>query len=79
MSEVTDLLQQKAGLSPEQAQQVELLVSEHLLSRVPAQFQGILGSFIGPGATAGQPGAPAAGGGFGGLLSEAEGLFGNKG
>jgi hypothetical protein len=78
MSEVTDLLQQRAGLSPEQAQQVEQLVSEHLMSRVPSQFQGILGSFIGPGATAGQPGAPAAGG-FGGLLSEAEGLFGNKG
>ncbi len=73
MSEVTDLLQQKAGLSPEQAQQVEQIVAEHLLSRVPPQFQGILSTFIGSGANAN--GQPAESGGLGGLLSEASSLF----
>jgi uncharacterized protein YidB (DUF937 family) len=73
MSEVSDMLQQKAGLSPEQAQMVEQLVSEHLLSRVPPEFQGILGSLIGSGAT-GQ--AAASSGGLGGLLDEASSLFG---
>lgn len=75
MSEVTDLLQQKAGLSPEQAQAVEQLVAEHLMSRVPSEFQGILGSFIGGGAGAAAP----AGGGLGALLGEATSLFGHKG
>jgi len=76
MSEVTDLLQQKAGLSPDQAQLVEQLVAQHLMTRVPSEFQGILGSFIGGGA--GASSAPA-GGGLGSLLSEASSLFGSKG
>lgn len=75
MSELTDLLQQKAGLSPEQAQQVEQLVSQHLMSRVPTEFQGILGSVIGSGGT-GE--SQAASGGLGGLLGEATSLFGSK-
>jgi hypothetical protein len=78
MSELTDLLQQKAGLSPEQAQQVEQLVSQHLMSRVPSEFQGILGSVIGSGGnTEGQAAAPESGG-LGGLLGEAASLFGSK-
>jgi hypothetical protein len=76
MSEITDLLQNKAGLSPEQAQMVETIVAEHLITKVPPQFQGILSSFIGP--AAGTPGAPATGGGLGALLGEAESLFGHK-
>jgi hypothetical protein len=76
MSELTDLLEQKAGLSPEQAQQVEQLVAQHLMSRVPPEFQGILGSVIGSGSA---PATQPSGGGFGGMLSEAESLFGNKG
>jgi uncharacterized protein YidB (DUF937 family) len=75
MSEVTDLLQQKAGLSPEQAQTVEQLVAQHLMSRVPPEFQGILGSFIGGGAASTAP----ASGGLGALLGEATSLFGSKG
>ena len=74
MSEITDLLQQKAGLSPDQAQQVEQLVIQHLLTRVPPQFQGIVSSVLGPGAT----GQPQASGGLGSLLGEAESLFGHK-
>lgn len=77
MSEISDLLQQKAGLSPEQAQQVEQLVTEHLLSRVPPEFQSILGSVLGTGA--GAEGQPAASGGLGSLLGEATSLFGHRG
>lgn len=75
MSEIADLLQQKAGLSPDQAQQVEQLVVSHLMSRVPSEFQGMLGSVLGGGA-AGQPAA--SGGGLGSLLSEASTLFGHR-
>jgi hypothetical protein len=77
MSEITDLLQQKVGLSPEQAQQVEQLVTQHLMSRVPSEFQGILGGVLGSGA--GAEGQPSAGsGGLSGLLSQATSLFGSK-
>lgn len=79
MSEIADMLQQKAGLSPDQAQQVEQLVAQHLLSRVPPEFQGMLTSVLGMqgGSSAG---APAAGGGIGGLMGMAESfLGGNKG
>jgi hypothetical protein len=81
MSEIADLLQQKAGLSPDKAQEVEQLVIEHITARVPPQFQGMLGSVLGTGSSAGegQPGEPESGG-LGGLLSEASSLFGgNKG
>jgi hypothetical protein len=74
MSEITDLLQQRAGLSPDQAQQVEQLITEHLLTRVPPEFQGILSSVLGTGAQ----GQPAASGGLGSLLSEATTLFGHR-
>ncbi len=78
MSEISDLLQQKAGLTPDQAQVVEQLVVSHLMSRVPSEFQGILGSVLGSGGAvaAGQPAASA--GGLGSLLSEASTLFGHR-
>ncbi len=76
MSEISDLLQQKAGLSPEQAQQVEQLITSHLLSRVPSEFQGMLGSVLGT--SAGADGQPAASGGLSGLLGQATSLFGHK-
>ena len=79
MSEITDLLEQKAGLSPEQAQQVEQIVTQHLLSRVPSEFQGVLGSVLGSGGNAAGGSTAGQSGGFGGLLSEATSLFGNKG
>lgn len=78
MSEITDLLEQRAGLSPDKAQEVEQLVLQYFGSKVPPQFQGIFNSMLGGGASAdGQPAAPAEGG-LGGLLGEAEGFFGNK-
>jgi hypothetical protein len=74
MAMIADLLQQKAGLSPDQAQLAEQVVSEHLASRVPPEFQGMLGSVLGTSAAAGQP---ADSGGLGGLLGEATKLFGS--
>jgi hypothetical protein len=76
MGEISDLLQQKAGLSPDQAQQVEQVVVDHLKAKVPAEFQGMLSSALGEGSADGQP---AASGGLGSLLGAASSLFGNKG
>ena len=77
MSEIADLLQQKAGLSPDKAQEVEQIVVEHLTAKVPPQFQGILSSVLGTEAGAdGQ--APAESGGLGSLLGAASSFFGNK-
>jgi hypothetical protein len=59
MSAITDLLVQKTGLSPDKAVEVEQVVVSHVMSCVPAEFQGMLSSAIGcaaPEATAvGQP------------------------
>ncbi len=74
MGMIADLLQQKAGLSPDQAQLAEQVVVEHITSRVPSEFQGMLGPILGTGAAAGQPAADS--GGMGGLLGEATKLFG---
>jgi hypothetical protein len=80
MSEIAVLLQQKAGLSPDKAQEVEQVVVQHIMSRVPSEFQGVLGSVLGSGGSTadGQPVAAEAGG-LGGLLSAATSIFGNKG
>jgi len=77
MSVITDLLQQKAGLSPDKAQEVEQIVLQHIMSRVPPEFQGMLSSVLGSGSgTAdGQPVA-ADTGGLGSLLGEATSLLG---
>ena len=79
MSEIANLLQQKAGLSPEKSQEVEQLVIEHLMAKVPPQFQGILGSVLGTGAspTEGTP-EVAESGGLGGMLGAITGMFGGK-
>ena len=52
MSEITDLLEQKAGLSPDKAQEVEQIVLQHLGSRIPPEFQGTFNSLLGGGASA---------------------------
>jgi hypothetical protein len=77
MSVITDMLEQKAGLSPDKAQEVEQLVLSHVMSRVPPEFQGILSSALG-GAAPTQDGQPASSGGLGSLLGEASSLFGNR-
>jgi hypothetical protein len=80
MSEIASLLQTKAGLSPDKAQEVEQVVIQHIMSRVPSEFQGILSSVLGSGTSIAddQP-AAAESGGLGGLLSAATSMFGNKG
>lgn len=78
MSEIAVLLQEKVGLSPDKAQEVEQVVLQHIMSRVPSEFQGILGSVLGTGATAAD-GQAAESGGLGGLLGAATSMFGNKG
>ncbi len=75
MSVIADLLQQKVGLSPDQAQQAEQVVVEHLTSKVPAEFQGVLGSVLGTGSGA-DASQTAGSGGVGSLLGEASKLFG---
>jgi hypothetical protein len=78
MNEIAQLLQERFGLSPDQAQEAERAILGLIQSKVPAQFQGIVGSFLGnaqPAAAEGQA-APAAGG-LGGLLNEAEGFLGS--
>jgi hypothetical protein len=80
MNEIAQLLQERFGLTPDQAQEAERAILGLIQSKVPAQFQGIVGSFLGttqPAVTEGQ--ASPASGGLGGLLSEAEGLLGNRG
>lgn len=76
MGEISDLLQQKAGLTPDQGQQVEQIVIDHVKSKVPAEFQGMLGSVLGEGSADGQA---ADSGGLGSLLGAASSLFGKKG
>lgn len=77
MSEITDLLEQKAGLSPDKAQEVEQIVLQHIGSRIPPEFQGIFNSVVGGQAPAdGQPAA--SGGGISSLLGAATSFFGNK-
>ena len=76
MGEISILLQQKAGLTPEQGQQVEAIVIDHIKAKIPAEFQGLLGSVLGEGSADGQA---AGSGGLGSLLGEASSLFGRKG
>ncbi len=80
MSEIADILQQRAGLSPDKAQEVEQLILQHITSRVPSEFQGILRSVVGSGASSTDtPPATADSGGLGSLLNSASGIFGKKG
>jgi hypothetical protein len=75
MNEIAQLLQEKAGLSPEQSQEVAQAIIGLIKSKVPTEFQGMLGSVLGGEAPAAD-GQTAEAGGLGGLLGAAEGLFG---
>jgi hypothetical protein len=79
MGEISTLLQQKVGLSQEQADASETEVVTLIRARVPSQFQGMVDSFLGGGQPAGgeQP-ASSAIGGLGGLLGAAEGMMGGN-
>jgi hypothetical protein len=73
MDEIVQILQEKAGLSPDQAQEVAQAIVGVIKSKVPSEFQPMVDQFLGGGD------AQASSGGIGGLLGAAEGLFGNKG
>jgi hypothetical protein len=72
MDEIVQLLQDKAGLSQDQAQEVAKGIVQIIESKVPAQFQGIVGQILG-----GQ-GGDAQQGGLGSMLGSLGGMFGNK-
>ena len=81
MNEVAQLLQQRFGLSADQAQEAENAVLGLIRNKVPTQFQGMFDSLMGgQSATAGsQLGAEnPSGGGLGSLLGAAEGLLGGR-
>ena len=76
MNEISQLLQQRFGLSADQAQEAENAILGLVKAKVPAQFQGIFDSLIGQ--TGGQQDPNAQSGGLGSLLGAAEGLLGMK-
>jgi hypothetical protein len=78
MNEISQLLEQRFGLSTDQAQQAESAILDLVKAKVPPQFQGIFDSVLGLSQNANQTdaGANIAPGGLGGLLGEAESLFG---
>lgn len=73
MSEISDILQQRAGLNADQAQEVEQVIVQSVLSKVPPEFQGMLSSALGLGGSTAAPAADA--GGLGGLMGMAEGFL----
>ena len=77
MNEISQLLQQRFGLTPDQAQEAETAILGLVRSKVPPQFQGIFDQLLGQG---GQSAGNAAteSGGLGSLLGAAEGLLGVK-
>ncbi len=83
-NEIAQVLQDKAGLSPEQSQQVATVVLDLIKSKIPPEFAGFINPLLG-GSASGEatPGeASPAGdalGGLGGLIGAAEGIFGHKG
>jgi hypothetical protein len=72
MDELVALLQQKAGLSPDQAQAAAQAIAGFIASKVPASLQAEVLPLLGM-----QQGA-ANSGGLGSLLGSVEGLLGAK-
>jgi hypothetical protein len=52
-NEIAQLLQQKFGLSPDQAQEAEGAILDLIRSKVPPQFQGIVNTLLSSGQPAG--------------------------
>ena len=73
MNELVDLLQQKAGLSQDQAQAAAQAIMNFIASKIPASLQAEVLPLLGM-----QPDGAAASGGLGGLLGSVEGLIGGK-
>ena len=77
MNEISQLLQQRFGMSADQAQQAENAILDLVKSKLPPQFQGMVDSFLGQGQASGD-GSSSGGGELGSLLGAAESLFGAK-
>jgi hypothetical protein len=77
LKEISQLLQQRFGMSADQAQQAENAILDLVKSKVPPQFRGILDSVLGQGQVGGD-GNSSGGGELGSLIGAAEGLFGAK-
>jgi hypothetical protein len=77
MNEIVQILQDRAGLSADQAQEVAKVIVDLIKSKVPSEFQGMLDQYLGGGGD-GQ-GSSSGLGALGGLIGAAEGMFGNKG
>ena len=77
MNEISQLLQQRFGMSADQAQQAESAILELVKSKVPPQFQGMVDSFLGQ-SQASADGNSSSGGELGSLLGAAESMFGVK-
>jgi hypothetical protein len=77
MNEISQLLQQKFGMSADQAQQAENAILDLVKSKVPPEFQGMLDSVLGA-SQGGDPNAQAQSGGMGSLLGMAENLLGAR-
>jgi hypothetical protein len=82
--EIAQVLQEKAGLSAEQSQEVAQIVLDLVKSKIPPEFAGFINPILGesaPGAATPGEATPAgdALGGLGGLIGAAEGIFGHKG
>ena len=78
MDEIVQILQERAGLSPDQAQEVAKAIVDMIKSKVPSEFQGMVDQYLGGGGGDAQAGSNVIGG-LGGLIGAAEGMFGNKG
>ena len=79
MSAITDLLQEKAGLSPEKSVEVEKIIVDHITAQVPTQYQAVLAPILG-----GEPNPASAAlqafeeHGLGGLLAAVNNAFGSN-
>ena len=77
MNEISQLLQQRFGMSADQAQQAESAILDLVKSKIPPQFQGMVDSFLGQGQATGD-GSASSSGELGSLLGAAESFFGAK-
>jgi len=74
-NEIAQLLQQRVGLSAEQAQDAAQAIIGLIESKIPPNLQGMVLPLLGGDAS----GAQAGSGGLGSLLGSVEGMFGSKG
>jgi hypothetical protein len=74
-NEIAQLLQQRVGLSAEQAQEAAQAIIGLIESKIPPNLQGMVLPLLGGDAS----GAQASSGGLGSLLGSVEGMFGSKG